>query len=758
MRARGLAAVLVAALGLSSCRLLPAPRPLPPEALEVAEQAHLAQRLGREAEAAALWARAAELAPDWVTPRRALQLAELRNLRGPLAYAAARAAAHATRSDPARAEAYLLARLEPLARDPFLAGARAGSAWAAHGLGVHRLAAGRADEAVVWARRAVERARGPIDRVLFLEGLARAEAASGEDGPERARRLLRTEYLALGEGSSLRADLFLAHLEVPGGPGATSASPERAWWEAEAASWLEDPRLSEAELRVVRREALGPRLAREVEAARRLGPSGPPPWPTLDLPRFAPGSQVPARPPSWSPRWSAWAADLPRVVLDEDLLPRDPAWREAVRLAERLGPYEAEIAAALLAVGAVDEALAVASSARSGLVHLEAGREGLERLARALEGLAMDELELWVGDATLSFEPPRSPQEALRALDQALAPVARLSPELAEVRLEDARLTNLGPLATLLVPVDAKGEPAGSAGRLLERLRTWLQITWPLGMRPQVVLGQALLVEACEGELLGRPWSGTRAVLRGVQGTTVGGAAHPGGYWVDADAAASAARRWRSLRARFREATALRAALDCPAPPGDAADLLPLLGEGDRVALATMAPEGWSDGAGELELEAPSVSDLLDLSLRHEEAHLADYRQWLPVWRALPSVLGLVLEGSFSVRGTWALVEARAQLTALCVAPEPRLALVEVLWLVEDLQRGLARGEYPHAEGYERLLRGLLGHLPQAAPGLDPSRALCHQLHRVGPEELRRAALALAREWGLVAPGWQPGD
>ncbi|MDA0948167.1 MAG: hypothetical protein O2799_06590, partial [Planctomycetota bacterium] len=217
----------------------------------------------------------------------------------------------------------------------------------------------------------------------------------------------------------------------------------------------------------------------------------------------------------------------------------------------------------------------------------------------------------------------------------------------------------------------------------------------------------------------------------------------------------SAARRWRSLRARFRGAADLRAALECPAPLGGATELLPLLGEGDRVALATMAPEGWSDGAEELELDAPSVSDLLDLSLRHEEAHLADYRQWLPVWRALPSVLGLVLEGSFSVRGTWALVEARAQLASLCVAPEPRLALVEVLWLVEDLQRGLARGEYPHAEGYERLLRGLLAHLPEAAPDLDPGRALCHQLHRVGPEELRRAALALAREWGLVAPGWQ---
>ena len=750
-----LLAALAAVLGLAGCRLTPASPPLPADALEAADQAHLAQRLGHDREAAAHWARAAELAPDWVTPRRALQLAELEALRGPLAYAEARAAAQATASEPARAEAYLFARLEPPAADPFLAGARAGSAWAAHGLGVHRLAAGRVGEAATWARRAVERARAPLDRVQFLLGLARAEAAAGEDGPERARRRLRAEYEALPEGSPLRADLFLGHLELPHA-GDPTASPERAWWEAEAARWLDDPRLTAAELRRVHREALGPRLARELAMARWPGPGQPPLWPSLDLPRFAPGDPLAGRPPSWSPAWGSWASDLPRTVADEEGLPRDPAWREAVRLAARGGPFEGEIAAALLAVGALDQALAVAGTAPAGSVRLEAVREGLERLTTGIERLATGELEVRAGADALSLEPADSPREALRALDQALAPVAPLAPQLADLRLEEDPLTSLGPLATLLVPVDARGVPRGSAGALLERLRTWLQVTWPLGMRPQVVLGQALLVEACEGELLGRPWSGTRAILRAVRGTTVGGAAHPGGYWVDADVAAAVARRWRGLRARFRSAADLHAALDPPAPVGEASALLPLLGEGDRVALATMAPDGWEVGEGELELAAPSVSDLLDLSLRHEEAHLADYRQWLPVWRALPSVLGLVLEGSFSIRGTWALVEARAQLAAMCASPDPRLALVEVLWLVEDLQRGLARGEYPHAEGYRELLGGLLEHLPEAAPGLDAERALCHQLHRVAPEELRRAALALAREWGLVAPGWQP--
>ena len=90
---------------------------------------------------------------------------------------------------------------------------------------------------------------------------------------------------------------------------------------------------------------------------------------------------------------------------------------------------------------------------------------------------------------------------------------------------------------------------------------------------------------------------------------------------------------------------------------------------------------------------------------------------------------------------------------ALASAPEPRLALVDLLDAAE-----VGSTITPHASAYTRLLEGLLSWLeddleahPEAWPQLDGERRLAHQLHLLGPEQVRAMALAMAAKEGLVA-------
>lgn len=712
--------------------------PVEARALELAEEALLADRLGQGVEALALWARAAAADPSWITPRRALQLGALGDLRGPSILEDLRSRAASPGEQEEAADAYLMARLLPPSQDGFLPSASRGEAWGAHGVGVHRFQQDRFEEAVLWSGRAVEWARCEQDRVRFLLQHCEALARLGEKGRAEALVLLREAYTRLPEPSPQRADLLLAHHDH-----APAQSAERAWWEVEASRWVDDPRLTRIEARRLSREALGSDLSRALDVRR--GPSGPAPRPFLP-------------PLGEAAAWDKWLAELPREVMAEDGLPADPAWRELVRLARRGAPGdEGPITAALVRVGAFEEAVRLSEqSTVGGSLHALASREASTELRLGVLDLASERLRRWQeSEGALSWREPEDPAECLAALDQRLDPFRSLVRGLEGVHLEPSTLLHLGPVATLLVPLDASARPQPGAGDLLAWSRAFLQVTWPFGMRPQVLLGTLMHAAPVSGELLGRPWRGTRAILRDVSGTAVGGAAHPGGYWVDFTDAQRSEARWRALARQFRgRGEALQEVLDQTGlslnPGEDRSGLWPLLGEGDRVALAVMGRSG--------ELTAPRAAELLAVSMRHEEAHLADYQELLPVWRNLPGILGLVARGGFAIRGTWARVEARAQLVALCVSPEPRIALAEVLWKVEELQRRTTLGPYPHAEGYSDLLEGLMEVLEAIDPRLDPSRTTVHQLHGVEPGVLREAGLRLARDWGLVAPGWNPRD
>ena len=105
----------------------------------------------------------------------------------------------------------------------------------------------------------------------------------------------------------------------------------------------------------------------------------------------------------------------------------------------------------------------------------------------------------------------------------------------------------------------------------------------------------------------------------------------------------------------------------------------------------------------------------------------------------------------FTARAVQEELELRAQLTVLCVADDPRIPLAQAL---EGAEGG--SDATPHAQGYLRLVEGFLGVLDRRVQAgelaaLAPDRTLVHQLHLLGPEDVRAIALELARAKGLDA-------
>ena len=174
-----------------------------------------------------------------------------------------------------------------------------------------------------------------------------------------------------------------------------------------------------------------------------------------------------------------------------------------------------------------------------------------------------------------------------------------------------------------------------------------------------------------------------------------------------------------------------------------------LLGEADRMRLAVLAErEGLPGRASSVRLD-----ELVELTAIHEEGHLCDRGRMLPLASHWLRAMGLVARAGFTPQGIAERLEYRAQLVALCEAPDPRMAWVDVLSAGESETQGLT----PHAGAYRRLLVDLIEVLdrqserrPADFPGLDRGFVLAHQLHALAPDSLRRVAIALAKREGLT--------
>jgi len=292
------------------------------------------------------------------------------------------------------------------------------------------------------------------------------------------------------------------------------------------------------------------------------------------------------------------------------------------------------------------------------------------------------------------------------------------------------------------------------------------------GGGPDATVLQRTLIETRRGEHLGVPWWGTVAWCEGAdvqpraarEGATISGAALHEGYWVDIDAVRRERDVWSRLQREFggpaqeaRRSAALATRGLSIVAGADRPDLVrlerrsvqTLLGEADRMRLAVLAERQGLAGRE----ASVSLDELVELTGIHEQGHLCDRGRLLPLARHPLRALALVARAGFTPQRIAERLEYRAQLVALCEAPEPRLAWVDVLLAGEGENLGIT----PHATAYRALLVDLIHVLdrqfeadPEAFPELDAGHVLAHQLHLLPPQTLRRVAVALAEREGLT--------
>lgn len=533
------------------------------------------------------------------------------------------------------------------------------------------------------------------------------------------------------------------------------------------------------------------RAAREGGEAPRAGP-------VLRGARFAAGQ--------FREAVDEWLADLPRVVLDESGAPRDARLAQVVRCARQCSPgappeallelgealldagwfREARSVAAVLAAEDLDAALSLEDRAAAGQQLMLEWQRVVDRVDRRASAARA----LWDSGANASAVAIENLDGLLRALAPALssaramlgAPVepARLAQELAESpRLRYGSLASVAHPGPLFSREDERAglgvcdAPVPGLARYMDELgRFALFGELSGGGGPDGTILSRLHVSRVESEHLGAPFEGLVAWCEGAdvasragrQGAEISGAALHEGYWVDIDTVRRERSPWERVAREFFDARGserARAALESRGlelrTPRERAeqrrverrDASILLGAADRVRLAVLLERVERGEAPEVKLD-----ELVAITAAHEEGHLCDRGRFLPLGRNWLGALRLLAQSGFTPAGVARRLEYRAQLTALCVVEDPRLPLVAVLAAGDSSGPSLT----PHAEAYRELLADLLARLDADLerdrsrwPALDPDRVLAHQLHRLGPEDVRRLALLTAADNGLVA-------
>ncbi len=648
------------------------------------------------------------------------------------------------------------------------------------------IAAGRREDALERIERRLRADEAPAGERCALRVLQALTSLSSQR-PERVRagyesglRLLAEEPLSEREVAELYAQLRASAL------GEESRLLELASALARRSSPVRD-RLRAQSLLESAPSPLALGLLERSEAAQ----GGPAQSALLRTARFAAGESTLGV--------ESWLAALPSRARAEDGLPRDERLR-AVVLAERasaaapdssaaqqtLGAalceagwfLEAREIAGLLARSDLDAALALDARALAALSAFAGLRRCLLELDRERAGAAVlaqiGSRPSSGSSATLraARAPVRDLDGLLERFDQLLA-ATRPSGGLA--RLVDSPRLSFGFVGELVHPgprfsradeqagLGHEGTPVGGLAADLLALHRFGIFGELRGAGPDGALLPLLQLEWRSGTHLSVPWSGSVALCETADlepqaaraRAGIAGAALHEGYWLDVDALRAEETHWRGLARKFEGAQgAERAArllafsgLALRAHDEDELSRLrsapgALLGEGERVRLALLCERGM-----------PALDEFVDVAGMHEEGHLCDRTRFLPLARHLPRALGFFLDCGASPGRVMEQLEYRAQLVALCDSPDARIALAQVL---DGAESGPSAGLTPHAAAYLRLLRDLLATLDRelardahSFPGLDAQRTLALQLHRLGPEELRRLARSLAHKQGL---------
>jgi hypothetical protein len=418
----------------------------------------------------------------------------------------------------------------------------------------------------------------------------------------------------------------------------------------------------------------------------------------------------------WGPRWSA--------------LEQSAA---AAPGSQAPAPARLAFAQALIGLGALEDArhvLRALPDAQSAAV--------LARLEGhlAFEGALKREVEAGYRAGNL--------KQAPRSVDALLAEVARLAArhlapdEAAALRAPQAGLRRVAMLGAWL------DHRARSTAPLVAHFRAYGRYL-VFGQRADqpceaIVLSLAVLVESAPLTTRGQRHKhdfalGYDRVLRSfidAQGGGLAGACLPDGLWLDADAALDSEHDVRSLLRR--DPSLLEAARRMPLPRADGPEgPFALFDQGGvlvRLLAAYVArnPQGRWGSLGTLHA--------------HENGHVIDIRRHLPLWNGLPATLSLLAREGLSFARFEAELERRAQLASVIDAPDPDLALAEMIEMLP------AEEHEPeaHAAGYRNGLDRIVRHVwsrPDLYPQIDRSARVLPQLDRLSLEQLRRAARAV---------------
>jgi hypothetical protein len=215
------------------------------------------------------------------------------------------------------------------------------------------------------------------------------------------------------------------------------------------------------------------------------------------------------------------------------------------------------------------------------------------------------------------------------------------------------------------------------------------------------------------------------------KGGELGGACLADGMWLDAD---SARRTDLALRAELRRDPARREAARAWRPP-------PPEGPEGVFALTDPGPLAYRLLERYVRRHPASPWGTFGTLRAHESGHVADLRRHLPVLPRLPATVALFARAGFSPARVEMELERRAQLGAVVDAPDPDLALFE---MVEALPLE-ERDPEVHAGGYRDGVADLVRFVharPDLHPEIDLTQRILPQLERLGPEALRRAARA----------------
>ncbi|MDJ0974809.1 MAG: hypothetical protein QNJ98_10150 [Planctomycetota bacterium] len=225
--------------------------------------------------------------------------------------------------------------------------------------------------------------------------------------------------------------------------------------------------------------------------------------------------------------------------------------------------------------------------------------------------------------------------------------------------------------------------------------------------------------------------------LRGyidAQGGALGGACLADGIWLDADSTRHAE---NDLRRALRLDTGLvdRARRLTPLPPHPRDGVFSLT---DPGGVAVRLLDRYAQRAGDAAWGSFGTLEA------HEGSHALDIKRHLPIMRGLPNTVSLLARNGFSPRRVEMELERRAQLGAVLLAPDPDLALAEMILPLPVQEREPEVHDGGYRDGLARMVRHIYARR-DLYPQIDRTRRIVNQLDRLSNEQIRQAARATLR-------------